>query len=173
MDITKIKIIMIDVDGTLTDGKYITSDDGTVSKSFYTRDFYAIRKALEKGMNIIIITSSKDAVIDKQFSRIINESLFWDNKFKKKHIKILKTDFLDDSKTVCAECDDEDLDWETVAYIGDAENDILAMKKSNFSACPQDAICEILDAVNYVSDYKGGNGAVYDIIQYILLRRFV
>ena len=55
-----IKLIVTDVDGTLTDGMYLVSDAGTVSKSFYTRDFNAIQKALTEGFKFLILTSAAD-----------------------------------------------------------------------------------------------------------------
>ena len=58
--------------------------------------------------------------------------------------------------------------WNNVAYIGDAENDLAAMKRSLYVGCPNDAIEEVKKESNYISDFSGGRGAVYDFLMYIL-----
>ena len=65
-----IKLIVTDVDGTLTDGMYLVSDTGSVSKSFYTRDFNAIQRAVERGYKVLILTSSADEVIKKKVEEL-------------------------------------------------------------------------------------------------------
>ena len=59
---------------------------------------------------------------------------------------------------------------ETIGYIGDDLNDLFPMKLTGFIACPADACREITEIANYVSPVKGGNGAVRDVIEYLLRR---
>lgn len=171
-----IKIVAMDVDSTLTDGIYQISEQevghGIVTKSFYTRDFYAIEQLMRAGILVCIITQSHDKVIERQVQRIASHSDFWSGKWnsfnglkvltginnKKKAIKdqvLMKSGF----------------DWHNVAYIGDAENDVTCMKKALFTGCPADAIEEVKENVNYISEFPGGRGAVYDFCMHILKQR--
>ena len=62
---------------------------------------------------------------------------------------------------------DRKFGWDNVAYMGDAENDIPSIKKASFTGCPSDAIEEVKENSNYISDFPGGRGAVYDFCMYI------
>jgi len=167
LDFAKIKLVCIDVDGTLTDGLYQMSNDGILTKSFYTRDFYGIEQLLRKGLLVYIITQAQDEVIQRQLFRLSGQSAFWCG-----HIN-------DDRLLLTIECGDKleqvetvmkakGWDWENVAYIGDAENDAEVMDKVAFAACPADAIEELKKDINYISDASGGRGAVYEIALYLL-----
>jgi len=185
---SNIEVVAIDVDGCLTDGIYQISSSGEVSKSFYTRDFYAIEQLLRDGLRVVIITQSHDRVIDQQLRRICDHSDFWKNNqtgswgalpeespIRKKFISMIKEKILCVSlavenkkeflefylETLC-------LSWENIAYMGDAENDLECIKKAGFSGCPNDAIPSVMDEVMYPSDHKGGRGAVYDFCMYLL-----
>jgi len=166
-----IKILFLDVDGTITDGKYYVSVglseeqeviDGVmdkitmVSKSFYTRDFDALERLSKTGVEINFITSSDGRVLSEKFKSITNY-----------HVDIY-FNISDKKKTIDFILDDIGLNWDNVAYIGDAENDIECVEKAGFSCCPNDAIPEIKEKVDFVSTYNGGNGAVWEFVKEIL-----
>ncbi|MFW6172971.1 MAG: hypothetical protein ACOC5T_04440, partial [Elusimicrobiota bacterium] len=65
----KVKLIVIDVDGTLTDGKYYVSSDGFVTKCFHTYDFMAIRIMSLLGVNVLFLTSSSGESIIKKVEK--------------------------------------------------------------------------------------------------------
>jgi 3-deoxy-D-manno-octulosonate 8-phosphate phosphatase (KDO 8-P phosphatase) len=166
----KIKVVCFDVDGTLTDGKYIISKNGDVSKSFYTRDFHGIEMLLRGGINVIVISQSDDKVIQRQFNRIMLCSPFWETAYVNMRLHLHmgcnnKRDLINKDLLT------DELSWENVAYMGDAENDFECLKLASFSGCPVDAIEEVREMVQYPSDFKGGEGAVYDFCKYILKKR--
>ncbi len=169
LKLNDIKLIGIDVDGTLTDGIYIMRDgfDSIISKSFYTRDFYGIEKVLKKGIHVVIISQSHDSVINNQINRICGHSDFWESCCKTGLLSIFcaVNDKLEKIQEIINE---KGLLWENVAYIGDAENDLPVMRKAGFTACPTDAIWEVVQESNYPSDFYGGKGAVHDVCKYIL-----
>jgi 3-deoxy-D-manno-octulosonate 8-phosphate phosphatase (KDO 8-P phosphatase) len=70
-------------------------------------------------------------------------------------------------KCITSELLDRQLGWDNVAYMGDAENDLPPMKKALFTGCPADAIEEVRENSNYISDFPGGRGAVYDFCMHI------
>jgi len=166
----KIKIVIIDVDGVLTNGEYIVSDTGSISKSFYTRDFYAIEQLLKEKIHVIILTQSNDKVIDKRIEEIAKNSKYWKNCLKYRSLVLFtnvdnKFEKLKNYLTSETSCS-----LENVAYIGDSENDLECIKNCGVIGCPNDAIKSIKELEGiYVSDFSGGKGAVYDFIMNFLI----
>jgi len=165
----EIELLVLDVDGTLTDGIYQVDKDGYVIKSFYTRDFDAMTRVMEAGIMILILTASHDHVIHKQVGRIRNHSERWSKWYNEELIiaigatsKVLVVDNFLRSR---------DLEWSNVAYMGDAENDLECMELAGVTACPTDAVPQIRDDVTYPSDYYGGKGAVHDFCTHILAQK--
>jgi 3-deoxy-D-manno-octulosonate 8-phosphate phosphatase (KDO 8-P phosphatase) len=163
---SNIKVLVLDVDGTLTDGIYQISEQGKVTKSFYTKDFYAIQKIMSVTRFVLIVTQSHDVVIKSQIQRIAGHSKIWETMLNYESLKIF-TGIDDKEKCITSELLDRQLGWENVAYMGDAENDLPPMKKSLFTGCPADAIEEVRENSNYISDFPGGRGAVYDFCMHI------
>lgn len=155
-----IKVLCCDVDGTLTDGRYYVSNDGSISKSFHTLDFYAINQLCLKDIFVVIITQSDDGVIDEKISNLDSKKidLITGSKDKKSDLEFW--------------LDENDLKWENVFYIGDADNDIDCMSSAAFAGCPSSAIPAVRQLSSVCSDQKGGEGAVYDIIQKFIALRF-
>jgi len=151
MSYDRIKLLVLDVDGTITDGNYYVNERGEVMKSFNTRDMHAINKAKEH-FRILILTGADDNVIHAKMGH-------WGHKI----ISGVK----DKHKALTKYLNSEGLDWENVAFLGDGENDFVCMQNSEFSGCPMDAIPEIVSTSTYVSNVYAGNGAVYDIIRYL------
>ena len=151
-----IKLFIVDLDGTLTNGLYHVSEKNGVSKSFYTRDFSAMEKLYNKNIIIMIITNSTDSVIYEKIKNI-NYCIYLSSGIKNKVEEIERFFF-----------NHEGFGWENVAYIGDAENDIECVEKALFSCCPNDAIPEIKEKVDFVSTYNGGNDAVWEFVKEIL-----
>jgi 3-deoxy-D-manno-octulosonate 8-phosphate phosphatase (KDO 8-P phosphatase) len=156
MSIETVKLIAIDVDGTLTDGNYYINEAGDVYKNFFTRDMYAIDQAAKNGFQIVFLTGSRDRVIYAKVGKKYPILSGCDNKFVK------LSEYIIENK----------LSWEEVAYIGDAENDYKCIVEAAFSGCPSDAVPEIIEHSVYSSHFSGGKGAVYDVIRYFYrLRR--
>jgi len=162
-----IKYICIDCDGTLTDGKYTVDEYGKISKQFYTRDFYMIEEALKNGYIVIIATSSIDDVIQekvKDFKSHIN--------IDKKSLENLMIIQGDKCARMFNYFSAYNVPFENIAYIGDAENDIDIMNKNDIGlrGCPFDAIEEVKKYSDVISSFKGGEGAVWEFIKFIMKR---
>ncbi len=149
-----IKLLVMDVDGTLTDGKIYLSTEGEFMKAFNVKDGYAIKHILPEH-NIIpaIITGRKSIIVQKRCEELDIKYLFQNVKDKLPVLKELVQSL--------------NLSLENVAYIGDDVNDLECLKVCRFSACPNDAVDEVKDVCMYVSSFNGGDGAVRDIIEYI------
>ena len=170
INFARIRLVAFDVDGVLTDGHYYVSETGKVKKSFYTRDFYAIEQLLKNEIYVLIITQSHDLVILSQIHRICDHSGFWRGCWKKDGIRY-ETGINDKYEKLKEIMQEKKIRIEDVAYMGDAENDLECMKKVAITACPSDAIDIIKENSNYISDYDGGHGCVYDFVMYILKER--
>jgi len=147
-----IKMIVTDVDGTLTDGRYFVSESGSVMKAFHTRDFWALRRAREEGMETFMLTSATDGCADEK-SRVTGTPVVSDSKNKVADLRML--------------AEEKGIPLDQVAYVGDAENDIAAMELCGFTACPADAVPEVKQISNIITDAKGGNAVVYEVVRYI------
>ena len=134
-----ITTLVLDLDGTLTDGTYQLSSDGIVTKSFYTRDFHAMGEALRAGIDVLVLTQSSAGCMRKK-KKSLKQNEHWktwieDGRFSLYEAISDKKKFIDASTII----------WDNVFYIGDAENDIESMKKAALCGCPRDAIQEVLD----------------------------
>ena len=152
--IENIKMLVMDVDGTLTDGKIYYGNDGELFKAFDVRDGYRLVKCEEYGIITAIITGKTSKIVECRAR---------DLKIKEVHqgvsnkIEVLKTLI-----------EKYNLDKSQVAYIGDDVNDIECMQYCGFSACPADAIDEVKNTVAYVCKNIGGHGAVRELIDRII-----
>lgn len=149
----KIKMLIVDVDGTLTDGGMYYSPEGDFLKKFNTRDAKGLALLSDKGIKIAIITSEDTPIVEARAKKLGIRFCFLGIRNKIMTIKKL--------------CSDMDITFNEIAYIGDDLNDLECMKQVGFSACPADAIPEIRSISNYIAINKGGFGAVREICDYI------
>ena len=150
-----IKLIVLDVDGTLTNGQITYDSKGNESKSFDVKDGMAIASWTKKlKLNAAIITGRKSDIVQKRANELGITHLYQNNNNKKEKIDdILK---------------ELGLKWNNVACIGDDLNDYKMLKKAHISFCPNDAVDDIKEIVNVVCNKNGGSGAVREMIEYIL-----
>lgn len=155
----KIKYLVMDVDGTLTDGKIYMGDSGEMMKAFDIKDGYGIHDILiPSGIIPIIITGRNSKVLECRCRELGITSLFQgiNNKTEK------LDEILNSSKST----------YNEVSYIGDDINDLACMKKikenGGITGCPGDAVQKVKDVSDYVSAKNGGNGAVREFIEWLL-----
>lgn len=150
-----IKLLVMDVDGTLTDGHIYIGADGEAFKAFDVKDGYGIAHFLpEHNITPVIITGRKSKIVE----------------FRAKELKIneLHQGISDKLSKLKEVCDKYNCNLDEVAYIGDDLNDLDCIKVVGFSACPNDAIEDVKKHVNYICDKKSGYGAVRDFIEKII-----
>jgi len=150
----KIKIVLTDVDGVLTDGGMYYSDKGDIMKRFHTRDGMGVTLLRKKNISTIIVTKEKTKIIRQ-----------WSTKMK---IKKLYDGILDKESFIDNICKKFDVLPNELAYIGDDVNDVGLLKKVGFSAVPNDAISEAKKIANYVCKTNGGHGAFREFADLIL-----
>ena len=149
-----IKLVLLDVDGTLTDGGIYRGNNGEELKRFNVKDGYAIVNAQRLGIEFGIITGRKSELVEIRSNEL--------------KIKYLYQGISE--KTVILEeiMQKTGLKKEEIAYMGDDLNDILIMKQSGLTGAPRDAADEVIQIVDFVSGKNGGSGAVREFVEYIL-----
>lgn len=149
-----VKCILIDVDGTLTDGKIYMGDSGEEFKVFNVKDGMGIIKAIENNIVIGFITGRGCKALENRANSLGVKYLYQNNNKKVDIIKEI--------------IEKENISKDEVLFIGDDINDFNAMVFSGHTACPRDASDDIINISQYISKRKGGDGAVRDIIEYVL-----
>ncbi len=150
----KVKMILLDVDGVLTDGSIIYSSNCGEIKVFNAQDGYGIVRAIELGLKVGIITGRESEIIKKRASELGVQELIQNAIDKVKPFQNLLSKY--------------NLKPDEFCYIGDDILDIPLLKIVGFSAAPANARSEVKRIVDYVASASGGNGAVREIIDFIL-----
>lgn len=149
-----IKMLVMDVDGTLTDGHIYMGPQGEPMKVFSCKDGLGIKELLPKlGITPVIITG-RDSIITA-------------NRAKELRIEALYQGIADKLPLLKQIAAEHGLEPGEIAYIGDDLNDWDCMKYCGLTACPQDAENAIKEIVSFVAPREGGKGAVRDFIEYI------
>ena len=159
----RLRILILDVDGTLTDGKIYMSADGELFKAFNVKDGLGIKEILPE-LNIlpVILTGRKSCILEKRCEELNIQHLYQNvsNKFEKLQ-EILET----------PEFKNQGITLRHIGYVGDDRNDLECIRKIKNAGgavgCPQDAIDEIKDIADFVSEKSGGEGAVRDFIDWL------
>ena len=157
----RIKILVMDVDGTLTDGKIYMSAQGELFKAFDIKDGCGIHDLLPMaGIIPVIITARKSAILGSRCREIGIEHCYQScrDKVEKMTEVAVKFGLLPDANGIYSE----------IAYIGDDVMDIPCMRLCGTVGCPVDAVEEVKDIATFVSSKGGGNGAVREFIEWIL-----
>ncbi len=152
-----IELLLLDVDGTLSDGLLHYSADWIESKSFDVRDGFGIYLARTCGLKTGIVTGRNSRIVNER-ARELNVDLVYQGQFEKARIL----------EKVASQIG---LTRERIAFVGDDLFDLPLLLRVGFSAAPADAHEEVRRRVHFVSQYAGGRGAVREIIEFILKSR--
>lgn len=150
----KIKMLVMDVDGTLTDGKIYMGSDGEVFKAFDVKDGYAIAHLHEVGIIPVIITGRKSKIVENRAKELNIKEVYQGVENKVNKLKEIANNY--------------NISTEKIAYIGDDLNDLSCIKICGLTGCPNNATDKILESVNYICKKKGGDGAIREFINFIL-----
>ena len=150
----KIKVLAMDVDGVLTDGRIIVDAKGIESKNFDVQDGFGIVFAQKAGLKTVIISAresdvvkhrARDLKIDQVFTGVYPKTSAYEN--------MLKNFGVGD---------------EEVCFVGDDLADLVVLKRSGFGVAVANAVFEIKQAADYVTKHCGGQGAVREVVELIL-----
>ena len=154
-----IKYLVMDVDGTLTNGKIYIGNSGELYKAFDIKDGCGIHDLLiPSGIVPVIITGRRSKILENRCKEIgiINLHQGVSNKVEKLNEVLFSTDS----------------SYTEIAYIGDDINDLMCMqsikREGGLVGCPADAVEKVLELADFVSSKNGGDGAVREFIEWIL-----
>lgn len=162
---SKIRFLIMDVDGTLTDGKIYMGEQGEVMKAFDVRDGCGIKEILPRyGIEPVIITARSSKILQNRCAELGIEQVYQNTRDK-----IAKIDLI--LKTY-SEKENITYTYANCAYIGDDILDVpcieMIRKENGVAACPADAARQARDAANLVCTKDGGQGAVRELIEYLV-----
>lgn len=151
---SRIRLLLFDVDGVLTDGVVIMHADGTESKGFHIRDGAALVWAQRSGVPVGLLSSRASGATTQRAAQLA--------------IRLVVQGV--PSKLAAYEqiLQDATLEDEAVAYMGDDLVDLPVLGRAGLSAAPADAVAEVRAAVHWVSQSAGGRGAVREFVEMVL-----
>jgi 3-deoxy-D-manno-octulosonate 8-phosphate phosphatase (KDO 8-P phosphatase) len=150
----KIKLLILDVDGVLTDGRIVLDDGGREIKFFDVRDGHGLKIIQRYGIKVVLLTGRKSDVV-KHRARDLGIKEIYQNVFNKKAIfeKILRKN---------------KIEAEAVAFLGDDIVDIPVLRAVGFSAAVADALTVVKKTADYVTANRGGRGAVRELCDLLM-----
>ena len=149
-----IKLVAFDVDGVLTDGSLTFDENGVEYKTFNAKDGQGIVMLNKTGFITAIITARKNGTVRHRFSNLGMTKLFEGQKDKLAALDEL--------------CEEFNVTYDEIAYMGDDLPDICVLQKVGLSACPADAVDEVRACSKMISAKNGGRGAVRELCDLIL-----
>ncbi|MFH1782202.1 MAG: HAD-IIIA family hydrolase [Candidatus Omnitrophota bacterium] len=152
-NLEKIKLLILDVDGVMTDGRVTYDNFGDELKSFSILDGLGIKFLHDSGLKSVILTARKSKIVTHRARDIKIKAVYAGFDKLSLYKKILSKFKVKD---------------EEVCFIGDDILDIAVLKRVGFSACPPNAVEEVKAVVDYTTNKKGGRGAVREVIELIL-----
>jgi 3-deoxy-D-manno-octulosonate 8-phosphate phosphatase (KDO 8-P phosphatase) len=150
----RVKLLLFDVDGVLTDGKVLVHGDGTESKNFDIKDGISMVWAQRVGLTVGLLSARSSPSTGRRAAQLGITLIYQGVQSKIESYDQIVGD-------VC-------VDDEEVAYMGDDVVDLAVLDRVGLSCAPADAVEEVRSRVHWVSQRKGGDGAVRELIEVIL-----
>ena len=150
----KIRLIVLDSDGVLTDGRIIMSSDGTETRAFHVTDGFGIRMGQRAGLRFAVVSGRRSDVLARRAAELGIDEL---------HQRVL------DKASCLTEISARlGVPAEAVCFVGDDLIDLPAMRLAGLSAAPADAQPLVREAAHLVTERKGGRGAVREVVDIVL-----
>jgi 3-deoxy-D-manno-octulosonate 8-phosphate phosphatase (KDO 8-P phosphatase) len=154
MDLAKITLLALDVDGVLTDGTLVINADGSETKFFNSLDGHGIKMWQRAGLKVALISGRASAPTERRAEQLKIEYVFQDC-----HDKLPVVEQLLEQIGLLPE---------NMAFIGDDLTDVPVMRYVGFAVAVANAVDEVKECADYVTTRPGGSGAVREVIEYIL-----
>lgn len=151
--LSSIKALVFDIDGVFSK-HFLAMDNGEFYRFMNPKDGFALRKAVNEGLHTGIITGGNSQSIKHRFANLGVKDVYIGQSDKKAAIK----DY----------CERNKLNLSSILYMGDDIPDYEVMQLVGLSACPADAVTEIINIADYISNKEAGEGCVRDIIEQVL-----
>lgn len=149
----KIKLLILDVDGVLTDGRIIYDNFGDEIKYFNVYDGFGMALLHKAGIKSIIITAKKTRIVERRARDMHIAKVYSDYRKLKVYERVVKKFNVKD---------------EEVCFIGDDLIDLPVLKRAGLSVAPPEAVEEVKNSCHYITKKSGGKGAVRELVEIIL-----
>jgi 3-deoxy-D-manno-octulosonate 8-phosphate phosphatase (KDO 8-P phosphatase) len=154
-----IRLLLLDVDGVLTNGSLLYTGDSEESKAFNTQDGFGLRLLREAGIDVGLITARKSAVVARRADELKMRYVYQDMPNKNEALKnIMKVSGLRPFE---------------IAYMGDDWLDLVLLRQVGLAIAPANAVREVQEVAHFITERRGGEGAVRDACDLILEARNV
>ncbi|MDD3114379.1 MAG: HAD-IIIA family hydrolase [Anaerovibrio sp.] len=150
----RIRMVVLDVDGTLTDGRIYIGPEGEAMKEFSVKDGMGITMMHRAGLETAIITGRSSQIVECRAAELKIDRVWQGVKNKHEAWQQLKQEM--------------NLTNREIAYVGDDLNDLSILQQAGLACCTGDARTEVKRFSHVISGYDGGNGAVREIAEFIL-----
>jgi 3-deoxy-D-manno-octulosonate 8-phosphate phosphatase (KDO 8-P phosphatase) len=153
-----LRLVVLDVDGTLTDGRLYYGKDGEAFKAFDVRDGHALRLLVTyEDVRVAVLTGRRADLVEQRCRELSIAPIVGSSRHKGPALQKI--------------CADLSIPLATTAYMGDDVNDLPALRMAGLSCAPADAAPEVLREVSWVSRRLAGRGAVRELCEMILAAR--
>ena len=152
--LSEIRLVAFDVDGVFTDGRFYLSNDGIESKAFSTQDGYGIRRLLEAGIEVAVISGRSSAAVDQRMAELAVRHVIQGCKDKIGAFGKLTSNL----GISAAEC----------AYVGDDIPDLPLLRRVGYSIAVANAVKAVREHCHYTTRAAGGHGAVREVCELVL-----
>lgn len=149
-----IRLAAFDVDGVFTDGRFYLSNDGVESKAFSTQDGFGIRRLLDAGVAVAVISGRKSAAVQQRMDEL-----------GVRHVVQGCADKITAFDAITAQLGITDAEC---VYVGDDIPDLPLLRKAGTSIAVANAVAEVQQECDYVTQARGGFGAVREVCDMIL-----
>jgi 3-deoxy-D-manno-octulosonate 8-phosphate phosphatase (KDO 8-P phosphatase) len=150
----RVRLLVFDVDGVLTDGGLYYGEGGEVMKRFDVKDGHGLVMARLAGLRTALLTARSSSIVEVRGRELGLSAVFQGRKHKESGLRELLSE-LEVSPEACA-------------YMGDDLNDLGAMALVGLSACPADAVPEVRQTVHHITHARGGQGAARELVELCL-----
>ena len=149
-----IKLLLLDVDGVLTDGSLIYTGGEKESKSFNTQDGFGIRLLHQAGIDVGVITARQSTVVHRRASEL--------------KMRFIHQGAVNKSSAFAEIVAESRLTPGEIAYMGDDWLDIIVLQQVGLAVAPANGVPEVMEVVHYITRQGGGHGAVRECCNLIL-----
>ena len=150
----KIKMLVFDVDGVMTNGDVTYDENGVEYKTFNVKDGHGLVRMAQSGFITAIITARNNGTVAHRAENLNITELYQGQKYKLPALEELRLKY--------------NLEYDNISYMGDDLPDLCILEKVGLKCCPNDAVDEVKDVCNCISAKNGGKGAVRELTDFIL-----
>lgn len=152
--IRKVKLLILDVDGVLTDGRIVVDDAGLESKAFDVKDGHGLKMVMRFGIDVVLLTGRRSRVVEHRAADL--------------GITEVHQGILNKVEAFAEILNRRNMTPEETACVGDDVVDIPLLRRAGFSVAVADAVPEVRRVVDHVTQQRGGWGAVREVCELIL-----